>query len=74
MRCVGRQNAWLKVRFDKIFASFSSIGKGRASPAVGQKAKNETPSGRTIEYVFLMQTPFRPKQISGLNTITYGRI
>lgn len=29
----GRQNARLRVRFDKIFASFSSIGKGRASPA-----------------------------------------
>ena len=31
--CVGRQNARRRVRFDKIFASFSSIGKGRASPA-----------------------------------------
>jgi len=29
----GRQNARRRVRFDKIFASFSSIGKGRASPA-----------------------------------------
>ena len=27
------QNARLRVRFDKIFASFSSNGKGRASPA-----------------------------------------
>jgi hypothetical protein len=31
--CGGRQNARPGVRFDKIFASFSSIGKGRASPA-----------------------------------------
>ena len=31
--CEGRQNARQRVRFDKIFASFSSIGKGRASPA-----------------------------------------
>jgi hypothetical protein len=31
--CVGRQNARRRVRFDKIFVSFSSIGKGRASPA-----------------------------------------
>jgi len=29
----GRQNARPRVRFDKIFASFSSNGKGRASPA-----------------------------------------
>ena len=34
---VGRQNARRRVRFDKIFASFSSNGKGRASPAWGQK-------------------------------------
>jgi hypothetical protein len=31
--CVGVQNARKRVRFDKIFASFSSIGKGRASLA-----------------------------------------
>ena len=31
--CEGRQNARLRVRFDEIFASFSSNGKGRASPA-----------------------------------------
>jgi len=31
--CEGRQNARLRVRFDKIFAYFSSIGKVRASPA-----------------------------------------
>ncbi len=31
--CEGRQNARPRVRFDKIFASFSSFGKGRASPA-----------------------------------------
>jgi len=33
MGCDGRQNARRRVRFDKIFASFSLIGKGRANPA-----------------------------------------
>ena len=31
--CEGRQNARRRVRFDEIFTSFSSNGKGRASPA-----------------------------------------
>jgi len=35
--CEGRQNARRRVHFDKIFASFSSIGKGRASPAGGHQ-------------------------------------
>ena len=40
--CEGRQNARPRVRFDKIFASFSSFGKGRASPAGGQNWLNSS--------------------------------
>ena len=39
--CEGRQNARPRVRFDKIFASFSSFGKGRVCPAWGQKSLNK---------------------------------
>ena len=38
--CESRQNARPRVRFNEIFASFSSNGKGRASPAWGQIKKN----------------------------------
>jgi hypothetical protein len=35
--CEGRQNARMRVRFDKIFAYFSSNGKVRAGQARGRK-------------------------------------